>query len=284
MGTDWEGHMNDVIGVAGCGTMGLAMARQAAAAGFEVWGHDVRPAEAFGDFAPRMVGDRATFAERCDTVLSMVMNLEQTEDLLFGEAGLFTGPRPPTRLVVSSTLSHRALPGIASRLPAGTALVDAPVAGSHIGAEAGTLTFMVGGADDDVGALMPLLEAMGATVHHVGPLGAGLTCKVVNNFIVVACLVAVRKGLATATARGVDEAAMRAVLATSSGDTWYGRNLDAIDWGRLGYQSEHRDNALPILEKDLSAFIDALEGLAGPAAGAFEAALMEALRAQEPLP
>ena len=276
--------MNPVIGVAGCGVMGLNMALQLQENGFQVWGHDVRPAAAFGGFAPRMMADARAFAERCDVVLCMVMNVEQIFDLCFGTEGLFTVEDPPGTLIIGSTISPRELPAIGARLPAGTVLVDAPVAGSHIAAETGTLTFMIGGDAAHVAALMPFFEAMGETIHHAGPLGAGLTCKVVNNFVLIAAMVAVRKGIALAGARGVGEDTMRRVLATSSGDTWYGRNLDRVDWGRLGYADDVPGNTLPILEKDLKAYLDTLADVPDLAPGGFEDALQEALCAQQPLP
>ena len=187
-------------------------------------------------------------------------------------------------MIISSTISPRELPAIKQRLPEKTALVDAAVSGSHIAAETGTLTFMIGGDDADIAALMPFFEAMGGSIHHAGPLGAGLTCKVVNNFVVLATLLAVRKGIRVAGARGVDEKTVRDVLAAGSGDTWYGRNIDTIDWGRLGFTDVARDNGLPLLEKDLEAFIDAVADFPELAPGAFEQAMMDCLRAQVALP
>jgi 3-hydroxyisobutyrate dehydrogenase len=275
--------MSDVIGIAGCGTMGLSMARQLVAGGFEVWGHDVRPPADFGDFAPRMVEDRRDFAGRCDIVVCMVFDVGQVEDLCFADDGLFGAAEPPRLLVVSSTMSPRDLPRLAAQLPAGVGMVDASVSGSHIGAETGTLTFMVGGDDADVARVRPALEAMGSSIHHAGPLGAGMTCKVVNNQVILATIVAVRKGLALARARGVPEQAVLDVLTAGSGFVWYADKIDQVDWGREGYAPDVPGNTMVILEKDLMAFIDACEDLPGPATGKFEEALMENLRAFEPI-
>ena len=73
----------DVVGIAGCGAMGLPMAQRLADAGYEVWGHDVRPAAEFGGFASRMVADAAGFSSRCNIVISVVRDAAQTRALLF---------------------------------------------------------------------------------------------------------------------------------------------------------------------------------------------------------
>ena len=273
--------MADAIGVAGCGAMGLPMARRLARAGFEVFGFDIRPVSEFGDFAPRMIADAAAFAARCDTVISVVRNAKQTCDLLFDAQAILARDRRPKRLVVCSTVSPRAVHAVAARLPTGTILIDAPMSGAPYRAEAGTLTFMVGGDDDAVAALMPAFHAMGTTVHHLGPLGAGMTCKVVNNFVAASSVVAVRRALAAARALGFDPARLLDVMRTSSGATWYGDNFDKIVWAREGYDPA---NTIGILEKDVTSFLDALAGNGADAPGDFASAVLAGLRAAEPLP
>jgi 3-hydroxyisobutyrate dehydrogenase-like beta-hydroxyacid dehydrogenase len=270
--------MSKVIGVAGCGTMGLSMAHQLVANGLDVWGYDVRPAAEFGDFAPRMVEDRQDFANRCDIVFCMVLKVEQAEDLCFGDGGLFTVDNPPSILVISSTMSPRDLPRLSDRLPAGVGLVDAPVSGSHIAAETGNLTFMVGGADADVDAVRPAFEAMGSSIHHAGPTGAGMVCKVVNNHVILSTMVSVRKGLALAQAHGVSEQSVLDALTAGSGFVWYADNINKIDYGREGYEPVV-GNTMAILEKDLKAYIDAFADLPDLDTDKFEEGMMENLLA-----
>ncbi len=114
--------------------MGLPMAQSLLAAGFDVWGFDVRPVEEFGDFRPRMIEDPAVFAARCPTVISVVRDIRQTLDLCFDKQALFARDARPRRLVVSSTVSPRFLGDLAARLPEGTELVDAPMSGAPIAA------------------------------------------------------------------------------------------------------------------------------------------------------
>jgi 3-hydroxyisobutyrate dehydrogenase-like beta-hydroxyacid dehydrogenase len=99
---------------------------------------------------------------------------------------------------------------------------------------------------------------MGNAVHHLGGIGAGMTVKVVNNFVAASSVVAVRHALAAALALGVEPDRLTQVMAQSSGATWFGDNLAAIDWSGEGYDP---DNTIGILEKDVNSFLDALRDL-----------------------
>ncbi|MBT6093610.1 MAG: NAD(P)-dependent oxidoreductase [Rhodospirillaceae bacterium] len=269
-----------VIGVAGCGTMGLPMARRLHAAGHEVWGFDVRPVSEFGDFENRMIADPATFADTVDTVISVVRDRRQTFDLLFDEQAIMCAARPPSNVVISSTLSPRILPKIAERLPARTMLADAPMSGAPGRAEDGTLTFMLGAPDTALAHLMPLLQAMGGDIHHLGDTGTGMTCKVVNNFVAVSSVATVRKALAASEALGLDPHRLLDVMSTSSGGTWYGDNLDQISWSREGYDPA---NTIGILEKDMQSFLDAVSGRDDVGVDDFAESVLDIIRSLEPL-
>lgn len=269
-----------VIGVAGCGAMGLPMARRLHGAGHETWGFDVRPADEFGDFRRRMIADAGDFADTVDIVISVVRDRRQTFDLLFDDQALMMRAERPGTVVVSSTLSPRALPEIAQRLPADVALVDAPMSGAPARAEDGTLTFMVGGNDDIVGGLRVIFGAMGGEIHHLGATGTGMTCKVINNFVGVSGVAAVRKALAASASLGLDRNRLLDVMRSSSGSTWYGDNLERISWAREGYDPA---NTIGILEKDMRAFLDAVAGRDDVAVDGFAASVLEIIRDLEPL-
>jgi 3-hydroxyisobutyrate dehydrogenase len=266
---------SEPVGIAGCGAMGLPMARSLLAAGVEVYGFDVRAAGEFGDFAARMIADPADFAARCPTVISVVRDIPQTLDLCFDAQALFAGEARPRRLVISSTLSPRFLGELARRLPEGTGLVDAPMSGAPVAAREARLTFMVGGEEAVVAELRPLFEAMGEAIHHLGGLGAGMTVKVVNNFVAASSVVAVRHALAAARALGVAPNRLAAVMAQSSGATWFGDNLAAIDWSGEGYDPE---NTIGILEKDVTSFMDALADMPEFDSGELEETVIRNLR------
>ena len=268
-----------VVGVAGCGSMGLPMAQALQDAGYEVWGLDVRPADEFGSFRSRMLDDAAEFARRAEVVISVVRDMAQTRELCFDHQALFTRAEHPHTLIVSSTLSPRFMPELRNRLPADVTLVDAPMSGAPHAARHRRLSFMLGGPDDALDRLAPLFQAMGQHLFRLGPLGAGMTAKVLNNYVASASVVAVRRAYARARALGADLDALRSVMMASSGSTWFGDHFHDIDWSREGYES---NNTIGILEKDVLSGLDAMCGAGRAGPDAFDAALLEAIRALEP--
>jgi 3-hydroxyisobutyrate dehydrogenase len=270
---------NPVIGIAGCGTMGLPMAEALQEAGYEVWGLDVRPIIEFGSFQSRMLEDPAEFARRAQVVISVVRDVTQTLELCFDRQGLFKGAQYPKTLVVSSTLSPRFLPDLRKLLPDDVTLLDAPMSGAPHSARLRQLSFMLGGPDEALDRLMPVFLSMGKHAFKLGPLGAGMMAKVLNNYVASASVVAVRRAYARARELGVDLDKLRAVMSASSGATWFGDRFHDIDWAREGYEA---GNTIGILEKDVRSGLDAMEGAARAAPDAYDEALIAALRAMEP--
>lgn len=146
-----------------------------------------------------------------DVVVLMVPDLPDVESVLDGPDGLLAGVRRPVRIVVSSTVSPeglRALDARVRRTTGGLAcLVDAPVSGGEEGALAGSLSIMIGGADDDVAVVRPVLLALG-TPAHLGPLGAGQVAKACNQLIVAATVLALGEASVLAERSGLDVAAL----------------------------------------------------------------------------
>ena len=268
------------IGVAGCGAMGLPMAENLLAAGFDVWGFDVKSVPASDNLKNRMIADPAAFAAITDTVISVVRNIAETEALLFDEQAIFKEGTHPQTLILSSTLSPRYIKDVAARMPANVTVIDAPMSGAPYRARDASLTFMVGGDADAVQVLMPAFEAMGQQVNHLGPVVAGAACKVANNLCAAAGVVAVRRALKAAAGYGIEATKLLDVMRTSSGATWYGDNLQKIDWANEGYDPA---NTMGILEKDVTSFVDALDGLDDIQAGPFEDAIIAEIRRMEPL-
>jgi 3-hydroxyisobutyrate dehydrogenase-like beta-hydroxyacid dehydrogenase len=243
------------VGIAGCGRMGLPMARALQRGGVDVYGFDVRPAAGFGDFADRMIADPRDFARRCRVVFTVVRDQRQTDDLLFDDQGLLAGPNGIATLVVSSTLSPRYLLALRDRVPATIDMVDAPMSGAAVAAEEARLSFMLGGEAESLDALQPLLDLMGAHFHCMGGLGAGMTAKVLNNFVAATAVTAVRQALVWTDALGVDREKLLALMHDSSGQTWFGTNFDSIEFARDGYDP---DNTIGILKKDVESALDAV--------------------------
>jgi 3-hydroxyisobutyrate dehydrogenase len=258
------------IGVAGCGAMGLPMAQRLLAAGYQVSGFDIRPLREFGEFAQHMDAS-VDVLKPCDCVISVVRDAAETNALCFDEQALFAAPPYPGLLVVSSTLSPRTVQALRERLPGDVEMVDAPMSGAPHRAREGALTFMLGGDAGAIERLRPALDVMGETLFHLGPLGAGMTIKVLNNYVAASNVAATRRSLELAQTANVDPALLRDVMRASSGNNWYVENFDAIDWGREGYEPR---NTIGILEKDVQCALDIEPDERQPA----DDALLDALR------
>ena len=125
--------------------MGAPMLAALAAAGHAARGLDVKPPETFGALAPRMTTDPAAFAPGLKTLLTVVRDQQQTEDVLFGAGDLVARAESLETLVISSTLSPRYVAALRDRVPARIALVAAPLSGAAVAAQEKRLSFMLGG-------------------------------------------------------------------------------------------------------------------------------------------
>ncbi|MDB3946039.1 NAD(P)-dependent oxidoreductase [Gammaproteobacteria bacterium] len=271
----------DVIGIAGCGAMGLPMAQRLADAGYEVWGHDVRPASEFDGFASRMVADAVEFSGRCNIVISVVRDAAQTRALLFGDSqGIVKGLQTSDVLVISSTLSPRFVRDLSEELPEGLALIDAPMSGAPYRARSGTLSFMLGGPDDVLERLTPLFKVMGGDIFRMGPASMGMTAKVLNNYCAATSVVATHRVLGMARALELDQRMLLKVMKVSSGSNWFADGINQIDWASEGYSTS---NTIGIVEKDVESALDAVSEHPAVAHALLDDALLASLRALESL-
>lgn len=244
------------IGVAGCGRMGFGMARALHRAGFEVTGFDVRPAAEFGAFADRMVPDPDGFAADREVILTVVRDIDQTEDLLLRNQAILSKAPALRYLVICSTLSPRYLEELRPRLPEGLRVIDAPMSGAQVAADEARLSFMLGGEDADLDALDPFFRAMGTKVHRMGGPGKGMTAKVLNNFVAACGIAGARQVIDWAGDLGMDRERLFALMHDSSGQNWFVSNFDAIEFSRDGYDP---DNTVGILKKDVESCLDAVD-------------------------
>ena len=189
----------------GLGTMGLPMARHLVAAGHEVVGCDVDTAKA------REFGAAASPAEAADGAEVAILSLPAPEIVETVAAEL-----PRDVLLIDMSTGP---PALARRLAQQfESALDAPVSGGPVGAEAATLTIMVGGSADDFARAEPLLQALGRPVHVGGP-GAGQAAKLCNNLIAGVTMAAVAEACALATAEGLDPETLYDLFTTSTGDS-----------------------------------------------------------------
>ncbi|MEO0914149.1 MAG: NAD(P)-binding domain-containing protein, partial [Pseudomonadota bacterium] len=200
------------IGVAGCGAMGRPMAEAMLASGADLKAFDIRPASEFGPFATHLTGLNA-FRD-VETLFSIVRDVPQTEELLFGTQGMASAPNLTT-LILSSTLPPSYIHDLRTRLPAHITLIDAPMSGAPVAARERRLAFMLGGEAEAIAPLLPLFEAMGQKIHHMGPLGSGMVMKVLNNMIAASSVTATRLAQSWAEAAGIPAPRFREVAEDS---------------------------------------------------------------------
>jgi 2-hydroxy-3-oxopropionate reductase len=197
--------------------MGEPIARRllAARGSLTVWNRTAAKAADLARAGARVAASPAEAA--APVTLTVLTDLADVEDLLPGDDGLLAGwsaagvARPV--LVVHGTVSPVAVAALAERLAAaGVDLVDAPLSGGVAGAESGALSVMVGGADEAVARVWPVLSLVGATVRHLGPIGAGQTAKACNQVVVAATVTALSEALVLADANGIDRALLLELL------------------------------------------------------------------------
>jgi 3-hydroxyisobutyrate dehydrogenase-like beta-hydroxyacid dehydrogenase len=208
--------------------MGFGMARNLLKAGHDVLAYDVAaaPLARFIAAGGRAARGPAQIGAECSSVLVMVVDGAQVDAVLGGRDGLLTAMTSGT-VLVCSTIALSELLAIAERARAhGVTVIDSPVSGGVSGADAGTLTLLCGGDAAVFETQRPLLQAMGANVFHMGPLGAGLVAKVANNLIIGVGRLAIGEAFAMAKQAGVPLDRLYHTLRTCTADSWILRSLE----------------------------------------------------------
>jgi 3-hydroxyisobutyrate dehydrogenase-like beta-hydroxyacid dehydrogenase len=209
------------VGFAGLGIMGSRMAANLRRAGFDLVVHNrtTATAEAWAqEHGAEVVTSPKALAERCDVVISMVVDETQVEEVMLGDEGVVHGAREGLLVIDCSTIAPTDTRRIGGKLAErGVHMLDAPVTGSAPKAEDGTLTIMVGGEATDLERARPLLEAMGKLIVHVGPLGQGEMLKLINNSVAAVNCSVVAQALLVAKKTGVDLDALEQVMGAGSG-------------------------------------------------------------------
>jgi 2-hydroxy-3-oxopropionate reductase len=199
--------MAEGIGFVGLGIMGKPMAQNLMGAGFELVLHNRtrRKAEALAAEAGAQVADSpGEVAERSTITITMLPGPSEVERVFAGEEGLLEGAGEGSLLIDMSTISPVVTEELAEAAKEnGASMLDAPVSGGDVGAIEGTLSIMVGGEEGDFERAKPLFEAMGKTVTHVGPVGAGQVTKAANQVVVALTIEAVSEALVLGSAGGV---------------------------------------------------------------------------------
>jgi 3-hydroxyisobutyrate dehydrogenase len=211
------------IGFIGLGNMGNPMARNLAKGGHAVKGYDVVPA--LLDRAASQGIERATSVADCvagsEVVVTMLPSSPHVRSVYENESGVLAHARAGTLLVDCSTIDPLTAREVAfDALAKGLAMLDAPVSGGTGGAEAGTLTFMVGGESRHFESARPLLACMGKNLVHCGGSGNGQVAKICNNMMLAIGMIATSEGMTLAARLGMDPKVFAGIVNTSSGRCW----------------------------------------------------------------
>jgi 3-hydroxyisobutyrate dehydrogenase len=211
------------IGFIGLGNMGLPMAQNLIKAGHKVQGFDVTKAQAdtltaSGGIAVPSVKAAVTGA---DVVVTMLPAGQHVRDVYTSADGVLAAAEPGTLLIDSSTIDVESARVVAAAADSkGLPMLDAPVSGGTGGAQAGTLTFMVGGSDQAFARAKPILEKMGKTIVHAGGAGNGQAAKICNNMILGVSMIAVSEAFVLAEKLGLDAQKLFDISSKSSGQCW----------------------------------------------------------------
>jgi 3-hydroxyisobutyrate dehydrogenase len=211
------------IGFIGLGNMGLPMAQNLIKAGHPVCGYDVSAAaldkfSAAGGIAVRSL-DVASMG--VDLVITMLPAREQVREVYLAPGGVLASAKPGTLLIDCSTVDVETARAVAAAANVNELeMLDAPVSGGVAGAEAGTLTFMVGGGERAFARAKPVLEAMGKIIIHAGAAGSGQAAKICNNMILGISMIAVCEAFGLAEKLGLEPQKLFEIASQSSGQCW----------------------------------------------------------------
>lgn len=265
---------HETLGVIGAGAMGEPMVRRLLAAGRRTVVSSRSPRPALVEAGAAWATTPRELAERSATVLSMLPDLPQLEAALEGQDGLLAGLGDDRELLVlvGSTSSPTGVRELAARLAAATGgrvrVVDSPVSGGVDGAEAGSLSIMLGGDAADAARAAAMLAPCGRAVH-LGPLGAGEVAKACNQLVVAATITALGEATVLAERSGLDLEALWGLL----GGGYAGSNLLESRRDRLVRGDDSPSGIARYLVKDLGFAADVAE------ATGTNPALLPALRA-----
>ncbi len=211
------------IGFVGLGNMGGPMAVNLVKAGHTVNGFDLSSdaVARFTSAGGNAVSSAVETVQGADAVVTMLPAGKHVRSVYMGEGGLLQAAAEGTVFIDSSTIDVASARDVAAEAAGKSmAMVDAPVSGGTVGAEAGTLTFMVGGPDGDYERALPLLEVMGKTIVHAGGAGNGQAAKICNNMILGISMIGVGEAFVLAEKLGLDHQKLFDISSTASGQCW----------------------------------------------------------------
>jgi len=216
------------VGFIGLGIMGGPMAANLLAAGYEltVWNRTPAKAEPLAAAGARVAGSPAEVAAASEVTFTSVTASADVEAVVLGPGGVIEGAPPGSIVVDCSTIAPATARKVHAQLAErGVAALDAPVSGGDVGAKAGTLAIMVGGDAETFERALPVLRAIGKTIVHVGPPGAGQVVKLCNQVAGGLNLLAMAEAISLCRRSGVDPAKMLEVVSAGAAGSWMLQHL-----------------------------------------------------------
>ena len=220
--------MNEKTAFIGMGIMGAPMAQNLLKAGYPVTVHTRTKSKAQPvlDAGAAWADNPAQAARNADIVITCVTDTPDVEKVLLGENGVIESAREGMICIDMSTISPEATKEMAHTLSEkGVQLLDPPISGGEIGAVEAKLSIMVGGPKEMFDRVRPILETMGRTITHCGPVGSGQMTKLANQVMVIHTIMSIAEGLAFAEKAGLDPETTHAV---TCGGAAYSHSLKVL--------------------------------------------------------
>lgn len=253
------------VGFIGLGAMGFPMAKRVLGAGHQLFTIVHRNPGPAGDLAAmgaRVLSSPAEVARSCEVVITIVPADAELKQTVFGPEGLIQGFTEGQLLIDMTTCTAFTIQEIEAAVrKKGVRVLDAPVSGGTTAAAAGTLTIMAGGDAELLEQVRPLLETMGKTIFHVGPVGQGKIVKIVNQVMAAAHLLVLGEAFALGVKSGADPGTLYEVIKASSG---YSRMMDLRLPGFLLDGSFPPGFRLDLMKKDVNLALDSAQQLGIP--------------------
>lgn len=211
------------ISFIGLGNMGLPMAKNLLEAQFNVTGSDLSQAalEQFKSYGGTVAQDQQQLVENADVIITMLPSSESMKNFFLGSEGILKQLKPKTLIIDCSSIAASVSREVALAAEScAVDIVDAPVSGGILAAQAGTLTFMVGGSHEQFESAKPILEKMGKNIFHAGEHGAGQIAKACNNMLLAINMIGTSEALNLAMQHGLDPKVISEIIQNSSGANW----------------------------------------------------------------
>lgn len=254
----------------GLGNMGLPMAKNLIEAQLSVIGSDLSQTalDTFQSYGGLLAKDNAELIQDADVIITMLPSSESVKEFYMGEQGILKSLKQGTLIIDCSSIAasiSREVAQVANDL--GIDIVDAPVSGGIIAAQAATLTFMVGGTKAQFNQARLILEKMGKNIFHAGEHGSGQVAKACNNMLLAINMIGTSEALNLAMQHGLDPKVMSEIIQNSSGANWCVEKYNPVPDVLENVPSSHGYTAgfmTDLMLKDLGLSMDAASEVKAP--------------------